>query len=379
VNRMVRVALILGICSLALAAGVLFFSHQFMTARFSNSEEILVFEVRPGDSFKTAAKNLAQEGMVRNARWLEIASRISGANRKVRVGQYELKRNQTPQEVLEILASGKSIEYSITIPEGWNLYEISELMEKQNISTRAEFQSLAHDKKFITENLGANLPSLEGYLFPDTYAYTKFTTLRQIVRSMVDKFKQNFATINVPPALQMTRAEIVTLASIIEKETGAPEERPVISSVFHNRLTKGMKLETDPTVIYGIWEKNGTWNRNISLNDLHTPNRYNTYTFTGLPYGPISNPGLAALKAAVAPNTSEFLFFVSRNDGTHIFSKDYAGHLKAVAKFQLDRRARENHSWRDLQKREKIPEHVVDSSSIKSAAKSGKPAPTPAN
>jgi UPF0755 protein len=177
---------------------------------------------------------------------------------------------------------------------------------------------------------------------------------------MVERFKANFAKVTIPSGFALTPYQIVTLASIIEKETGAPEERSVISSVFHNRMRLNMRLQTDPTVIYGIWEQSGQWNRNITRQDLQTPTRYNTYTLPQLPHGPIANPGLQALQAAVAPAQTEFLFFVSRNDGTHVFSKNYAGHQQAVAEFQLDRKAREGKSWRDLKKREKAPEKVAD-------------------
>jgi UPF0755 protein len=152
-----------------------------------------------------------------------------------------------------------------------------------------------------------------------------------------------------------TRHQIVTLASIIEKETGAPEERPLISSVFHNRLLKKMRLQTDPTVIYGKAEKSGKIEINITRADLLTPSRYNTYVIPALPPGPIANPGKEALLAAVNPAASGYLFFVSQNDGTHVFSEDYSAHNRAVQKFQLDRKAREGKSWRDLQNRKTVP------------------------
>lgn len=171
---------------------------------------------------------------------------------------------------------------------------------------------------------------------------------------MVARFKENYEKVRALGGNQMKRKDLVTLASIVEKETGAPEERPLISSVFHNRMKINMKLQTDPTTIYGIWEQTGVWDRNISKQDLLTPNRYNTYSFTGLPYGAISNPGFEAMKAAAFPASSEYLFFVSKNDGTHIFSKDLAGHLRGVKDFQLNSKAREGKSWRDLQKRNTV-------------------------
>ncbi|HEY1078907.1 MAG TPA: endolytic transglycosylase MltG, partial [Bdellovibrio sp.] len=189
--------------------------------------------------------------------------------------------------------------------------------------------------------------------FPETYMLTKFTDTKTLISNMVKRFLYVYN--EVAPEAQVLgwpRHKVVTLASIIEKETGAPEERPLISSVFHNRMQKNMRLQTDPTVIYGKAEQTGKIEINITRADLTTPTRYNTYTITGLPPGPIANPGKEALLAAVKPAASEFLFFVSQNDGTHVFSVDYKGHESAVKRFQLDRKAREGKSWRDLNKRE---------------------------
>jgi UPF0755 protein len=189
---------------------------------------------------------------------------------------------------------------------------------------------------------------------------------------MVERFLQNFAKLQAMPgwnSTRLTRHQLVTLASIVEKETGAPEERPVISSVFHNRLRLNMKLQTDPTVIYGIWEQTGQWNRNISRDDLLAPSKYNTYTFVGLPVGPIANPGYEALLAAGGPAQTEFLFFVSRNDGTHVFSRDYGQHRSAVMQFQIDRAARDGKSWRDLKNREVVPTKVLEASSPRAEKK----------
>jgi UPF0755 protein len=258
-----------------------------------------------------------------------------------------------PKDVLAAIVSGKSIEYSVSIPEGYNVFEIADVFQKKGIASHDEFLKIVRDPNLVKELLGEGAPSLEGYLFPETYMYTKFTSATGIVRMMVSRFKENWTKISALGNLPLGERDLVTLASIIEKETGAPEERPLISSVFYNRMKINMRLQTDPTVIYGIWEKTGSWDRNISKADLLTPNRYNTYTFTGLPYGPIANPGFDALKAAVQPGTSDYLFFVSKNNGTHTFSKDLAGHVRAIEKFQLDQKARAGHSWRELSKRAK--------------------------
>jgi UPF0755 protein len=193
------------------------------------------------------------------------------------------------------------------------------------------------------------LISLEGYLFPDTYQVTKFTNERKLLSAMVRKFESVWVQYEKELApTKFTRNQLITLASIVEKETGAPEERPLISSVFYNRMQKGMMLQTDPTVLYGKMNLSNKLEGNISRSDLKTETIYNTYTIKGLPPGPISNPGIEAIKAALHPAQGEYLYFVSMNEGRHRFTKSYKDHLEAVRKFQMDPKAREGKSWRDL-------------------------------
>lgn len=340
---------------IAVTAGY-FSLKSYLKAPASSSPETAIFEVSPGQSFKSVVRKLEEQGLIKNARILELYTRFSSIGPIVKVGEYAIPRNSSPLEVMAQIRSGKSIEYPITVSEGLNLFEIADLVDQTKVlGTKDEFLSLVRDRKFVKEMIGEERPSLEGYLFPETYNITKFTGAPGLVKMMITRFNENFKKASEGYTSNLTKHELVTLASIIEKETGAPEERPLISSVFHNRLKLNMKLQTDPTVIYGVWEKTGIWNKNISKEDLLTPNRYNTYTFTGLPYGPIANPGFEAIKSAFAPAESDYLFFVSKNDGTHVFSKDFGGHQKAVNEFQLDKKAREGKSWRDLKKRPKTP------------------------
>lgn len=349
-KSLLRALVVIGLLGVILIGAAGWTAYSFLNTPASDDTSEAVFEVRPNEPFKTIAAHLEEAGLIRSARFLELYARFSHVGSKVRVGEYAIRRNAKPKDVLSIITSGKSIEYSVSVPEGYNIFEIADVFSKKGIATRDEFLQIVRDPIFIHEQIGEDAPSLEGYLFPETYSYTKFTTAKGIIRMMVSRFKENWAKIEALGELPMSKHDLVTLASIIEKETGAPEERPLISSVFYNRLKRNMRLQTDPTTIYGLWEKTGTWNRNISKQDLLTPNRYNTYTFTGLPYGPIANPGFDALKAAMEPATSDYLFFVSKNNGTHIFSKDLAGHVKATEKFQVDSKARAGHSWRELKK-----------------------------
>lgn len=353
-SSVVRVLSILLIVVIALGGVVVWQALRFINTAPSKDDTLVVFTVNNGETLRDIAARLQNEKLITDERKFRAFVRIKSLGSKVRAGEYALKRNMSPGEILKILASGRSIEYVVTVSEGLNRFEIAAIVDRLGIGSRAEFLRLTQDREFIQKNLGEDQATLEGYLFPETYYVTRASGVRGLVRQMIAKFQESFAAVPVAAgsaiAVPLKKSELVTLASIVEKETGAPAERPLISSVFHNRMRKGMKLQTDPTVIYGIWARSGVWNRNISRQDLVTQTPYNTYVIPGLPPGPIANPGLPALMAAARPAKSEFLFFVSRNDGTHVFSKDYGQHRAAVGNYQLNKRAREGKSWRDLQK-----------------------------
>lgn len=354
---MKKTVLVLGVAIFALVVavggGLAYLGYEFMHSRPSAVAQDVVYEVIPGKGFNSIAKELETKGLVKNAYFFSLFARIKGERSKVKVGEYLLRTNMNPQEILDTITSGKSIARSFTVSEGLSTYEIAELYEKEGFGKASDFLSMVRDPQLITSLLGRSQESLEGYLFPETYMLTKYTDTKTLVTNMVKRFLFVYTEVTAQAALPgWSQHQIVTLASIIEKETGAPQERPLISSVFHNRLQKKMRLQTDPTVIYGKAETLGKIEINITKSDLLTPTRYNTYVIGGLPPGPIANPGREALMAALKPDTSDYLFFVSQNDGTHVFSEDYKGHQKAVQKFQLDRKAREGKSWRDLKKKE---------------------------
>ena len=335
-------------------AGVAFLAISFMSARPSDSNETVVFNVMPGESFQTVASHLAQQTLITDAFRFRVLARLTGLGTKVRVGEYAIARNALPREVLQTITSGKSLEYSLTFQEGINIYEMAAFFDRQGMLSGQEFLALCKDPQFLKETLGEALDSCEGYMFPETYKITKFTPLKTVMRNMIANFIQNYNSITPNSGLEMNRHQLVTLASIVEKETGAVDERQLVSSVFHNRMRKGMRLQTDPTIVYGILDSGRPYKGNITKADLLAPTRYNTYVIKGLPPGPISNPGKQALFAAAYPSRSDYLFFVSRNDGTHVFSEDYSGHSKAVGQFQLDAKARQGKSWRDLNKKPKL-------------------------
>lgn len=336
--------------------------NQFSFSPNEKLNQAIIYEVKTGQSLSTVAHDLQRNGLIKSAFLFQIYARIRGDHSKMKVGEYELGPNLTQREILNRITSGKSILRSFTVAEGLNIFEVAHEFEKQGFGESREFLKLCQDSVLISELIGDFFPrakTLEGYLFPETYKLTKYVGARGLIRQMVKRFfavidELNFSYLkNFERGVQLNSHELVTLASIVEKETGASSERPLIASVFFNRLKKGMRLQTDPTILYGKTLLSGHLEGNITKTDLTTPNPYNTYLIKGLPPGPIANPGRESLKAVLSPAQSSFFYFVSQNDGTHIFSEEYAQHEKAVAKFQLNRMNRENKSWRDLKNKKK--------------------------
>lgn len=347
------------VCAVVIVVVLAYFGFQafrFLAAGPGKATEQVIFEVPSGRSFHQIATDLEAQGLILNSFKMRVLAKISGQGSRVKRGEYALNRAMTPQEILGILVSGKSILYPVTFPEGTNMYEMATLLESKGLYKAEEFLKACRDKALAQQLLGIEVSSLEGYLFPETYNLTKYTPLREFLSSMVQNFKNAYSVLETQGSaapVQLARHELVTLASVVEKETGAPEERPMIASVFYNRMKKNMRLQSDPTILYGIWVETGSYKQNISKDDILRATRYNTYTVARLPFGPISNPGRESLAAVLKPAKTEYLYFVSRNDGTHIFTRTYEDHLKAVQGFQLNPAAREGKSWRDLKKNKK--------------------------
>jgi UPF0755 protein len=291
--------------------------------------------VLPGENFNALAAKLKQRGIITNIRYFKLLALLRGDDKILKAGEYALSPSMTPIQVLDALVRGLAYLHRLTIPEGYTLKQIAEEVDKNEFGESDEFISLANDPEVVSQ-FGIEAQSLEGYLFPDTYYFPKGASPKLIIKKMVERFQEQFPPKWNDRAKDLGRSvhEIVTLASIIEKETGAPSERSVIASVFHNRLKKKMRLESDPTVIYGIKDFDG----NIKRKHLTTMTPYNTYKIKGLPPGPIANPGRAAIEAALYPAQTDYLFFVSKKDSTHYFSKTIQEHQKAVRKYQLRRR-----------------------------------------
>jgi len=289
-----------------------------------------VFIVKEGSSLKEVAGDLEKAGLTTNKTLFVLWTKVKGHGKDIRAGEYSLSPAMAPVQLLETLRKGLVILHPVTIPEGLNRVQIADVLSAKGLADKKRFLELTQDKGLL-QQYGIPGPSFEGYLFPDTYHFSRGTPTLAILDAMVKRFKQV-----VTPLMEKSQGrgmkleEVVILASIVEKETGRSEERPLIASVFLNRLRVGMRLESDPTVIYGIENFNG----DLKKKDLTEKTPYNTYVIYGLTPGPIANPGLEAIKAVVDPARTEYLYFVSRNDGSHHFSKTLAEHNRAVESYQ---------------------------------------------
>jgi UPF0755 protein len=309
----------------------------FRHTRYGGPEEKVVV-VPPGASARAVVRLLAQAGVLSEERraWLYVRY-VRRDGRAFRAGEYAFTGPLTPDEVLERVHLGLVKMYRFTVPEGLRMDEIADVVARSGLVRADDFLAVAHDPLFA-RGLGLPFASLEGFLFPDTYTFPRGVSARGIAEAMVARFKEEYARADAERKADVTlnQGQATVLASIVEKETGREDERPRIACVFHNRLRQGMRLQTDPTVMYATMLRTGRWSKNISKADLLAVHPYNTYTTAGLPPGPIASPGAAALRAALAPDECHDLYFVSRNDGSHVFCPDLVCHNAAVKTWQVD-------------------------------------------
>lgn len=290
-------------------------------------------------SFTAIEEKLTAAGVLRSDLRFRLLAKLMGVSKGLHPGEYRFSGRPSPHRILRQLHRGARVKHPVTIPEGSNLAQISAILTRDGWTTEKEFRAAVSDPDFLRE-LGVKQPSLEGYLFPDTYLCERGVfDLRNTIRAMVAQTNKVLAATGATaglPAYGLNTHQVLTLASIVEKETGLAAERPLIARVFLNRLREGMKLQTDPTVIYGLKAFKG----NLTRPDLTTPTPYNTYLIAGLPPGPIASPGRAAIQAVMAPAAGgDYYYFVSKNDGSHYFSKSLPEHNRAVARFQKNRQA----------------------------------------
>jgi len=296
------------------------------------TEKLLLIPM--GTPLPSLSKQLHEQGLVRSASKFFWLVRLKGAARQIKAGEYQLSTGLRPGELLDKLARGEALLHQITFPEGYTLKQMAELLDARGLAIADGFIAAASNPAFVH---GMNIPasSLEGYLFPDTYRFARGLPVESILRTVVARFNEHFGPEQQERARQLgfTRHQTVILASVVEKETAVAEERPLIAGVFQNRLKRGIRLQSDPTVIYGLEHFNG----NLTRDHLQEDTPYNTYTRPGLPAGPICNPGAASIQAVLEPAPTSYLYFVAKKDGTHQFSSSLAEHNAAVRHHQKSR------------------------------------------
>lgn len=328
-KRILGTFFILVIFVVVIAAGYL-----FVFSRTPYGDHYREIHIPRGTPLIKILTTLEEKEIISNADLFRAYLMMQGISSKVRAGDYEFAPKMTPKQITHKLLEGDFKIYRFTVPEGWTVARIADYMERKQLAKRDEFLSWCYNPEWI-RSLGIEADSLEGYLFPSTYESYYPEDSRTLIKLMIKGFQDNFTDEMRTKAQQLGLSvrEVVTLASIVEKETGNPEERSLIASVFDNRLEQKMPLQSDPTVIYGIKDFDG----NLTRRHLESYTPYNTYVIPGLPPGPIANPGKASLLAVLYPAETDYLYFVSKNNGSHAFSKTLQEHTRNVQKYQLQR------------------------------------------
>ncbi len=327
-----RIALwtILGLFLGFLLSGAWFLSYVLIPGPDVDEDSVIVF-IPQGTSTKNISSLLAEKKLISPDFRFLVLVRLMGKSANLQAGEFRLKTNQSPVDLIKELTHARPVEHSVTIPEGFNLAEIAGLFSAGGWVDQERFIEMAHDARFIAQLGLEGIDSLEGYLFPDTYRLIRPSRGEaEIITMLTRRSLSIWQGLAAKNNSGLDRHQVFTLASIIEKESGAGEERPMIASVFFNRLKKKMKLQSDPTVIYGLDSSNTA----LTRTDLRTATPYNTYVIPALPPGPICSPGAQALQAVLFPSDTDYLYFVSKNDGTHYFSKSLQEHNRAVRKYQ---------------------------------------------
>lgn len=327
---------ILILAALIILFFVSWFSFYFNYPNTDSGEEV-IFEVKKGDTASGIAQKLKEKGVIRKKAIFILGYKLFFSPQSLKAGEYVIRFPQSTKEILGLLTEGHVMLHPITIPEGLTRQEIALHLQTAASINYEDFLK-ATDRTDPIRDIDPKASNLEGYLFPETYHFSKDFGAEDIVAAMISQFRAVFGKEwqERVEEMGMTVREIVILATLIEKETSRPEERPVVSSVFHNRLKKGMKLDCDPTIIY-VLKQEGRFTNRLRSKDLRYDSPYNTYLYPGLPPGPIANPGKESLRAALYPAETDYLYFVSRNDGSHHFSKTFREHQNAVIKYQKRR------------------------------------------
>ncbi|MBZ5559394.1 MAG: endolytic transglycosylase MltG [Acidobacteriia bacterium] len=325
---------ILIVMAAAGGAGALMYERIRAPYRGYEGSERFV-DLPTGAGSRTIGERLVDAGIVSDHLTFRLALWQSGQGRHLKAGEYRFDRAMTPFEVIDKLVRGDVYVINVTFPEGLTIAEMAAIFEAHGFGPRASFIAAAQDPSPI-QHVDAAATNLEGYLFPETYPLSRHTDAATLVRLMVARFEHVLTPEwrQAAEARHVSMHQLVTLASIVEKETARPDERPIVAAVYDNRLRIGMPLQCDPTVIFAL-QRAGRYDGNLRHDDLAFDSPYNTYRYAGLPPGPIASPGRASIEAALHPAAADFLYFVSRNDGSHEFAKSLADHNKNVQKYQV--------------------------------------------
>jgi UPF0755 protein len=331
-----RLFLLLVVAAVILGAGGWWIYSQVIDPYRGYSEQEVFVDIPQGSSTGTIGDRLVAAGVVRDARTFQAALWISGRSRSLRAGEYRFDAPMHALDVIDKIARGDVYRRRLTFREGLTITEMAQVFEERGFGSAGEFRQAAENAALI-HDLDPAARDLEGYLFPETYALPRGTTATAVVAQMVDAFK-NALTPEIrsnASAAGLSIRQLVTLASLVEKETGTAAERPLVAAVYANRLKIGMGMQADPTVIYAL-QKAGRYDGNLRRDDLQFDSPYNTYRYAGLPPGPIAAPGKASLEAAAKPADVNYLYFVSKNDGSHVFAATLDEHNKNVYTWQIE-------------------------------------------
>ncbi len=335
-RRALRILLLLCVAlvlAAAVAGGYLYSRAQAPFKGYAGDEQFVTIASRT--PVPQIRRQLIDAGVVRDRVAFDLAMWRGQYARHLQAGEYRFTRPMTAVEVLDKIARGDVYVRPLTFPEGLTIVEMSRIFEAHGFGRAADFVAAAGDAALIRD-LDPQATDLEGYLFPDTYALPRTVTAAVLAQAMTARFRRVFEALGADGGTrELSVRQLVTLASLVEKETGRPEERPLVAAVYRNRVRLGMGLQCDPTVIYAL-ERAGRYDGNLRREDLAFESPYNTYKYAGLPPGPIAAPGRASLDAAARPADVDYLYFVSRNDGSHVFARTLAEHNQNVRKFQME-------------------------------------------
>jgi UPF0755 protein len=302
----------------------------FLTTPTGAGGNVKLVDFSRGSSLRKLADELETGGVIGNSGLFVLYARLKGVAGKVQAGAYQFNDSMKPADILRMLVAGEVYEKRFAVPEGYSIYQLAEMLDERGIFRKEAFLAECRNKTVLND-MGIRGKSVEGYLYPSTYNLVRIENPAALVKTMTGQFskiyEERFASLEKGSGL--TRHQIITLASMVEKEAVLPSEKPLIASVFHNRLKKGIPLQSDPTAVYGVRAFGGK----VSKTDVHRNSPYNTYIIRGLPPGPIGNPGSGAIEAVLKPAASGFYYFVARNDGSHQFSVTLDEHNRAVNRY----------------------------------------------